>query len=299
MSVKVTALCWRVKLPATAKLVLMRLADYSNDSGGSIYPAIGRVAEECGLSRRGVHTALKVLADAGLLEVVEASRGGRGRTSRYSLNLLKVVELGGGSVPDSGGPGSGMAGNGQYGNGAADAQYEATNSAADAQFSDPGNGAADAQFDGNCANPARNPAPPAPNPLESRTLIDERDSRAQAQAREVAGRIVVLAGMTPDPRREITPVEEWLAAGADPERDIYPAVHLVLSRTRQTEIRRFGFFAAEVENFRAARVNVPVKASVNVHPIRPAPQQRRGLAGRTAWRDQSLAYLASVIEDED
>lgn len=288
MSVKVSALCWKVPLPVIQKVVLVRLADYAKDGGGSIFPAVGTVAIECGISSRAVQVAFKKLIETGVLRLVEASTGGRGRTSRYALDLPRIMELGG-VQPDHGGPSSGV-----------QAEPEtAQNPEHGAGFNGAINPEHGAGFSVNPERGARNPEPPAQNPLES-TKEEDEDLRACAQAREIGDRVAVLAGMKPDPRRDLTPVLEWLASGADPDRDIYPAVHLVLSRTLQTEIRRFGFFSAEVENFRAARTHTPVKASANVHPLRPAAaQQYRQPPGRATGGTAALRHLARILEDED
>jgi hypothetical protein len=108
MSVKVSALCWLVPLPSTAKFVLIRLADFAGNNGKRVFPAIGTVANDCGLSPRAVQRAFKVLCDEGVLVLERATKGGRGHTNVYSLDLKRIEELGGGSVPDQGGPSSGL-----------------------------------------------------------------------------------------------------------------------------------------------------------------------------------------------
>lgn len=95
MSVKVWSLCWKVPLPGIPKLVLLRLADFANESGGSIYPAVSTVAEDCGISSRTVQNALRTLEESGVLVSLKASRGGRGCTTSYRIDLIKAAELAG------------------------------------------------------------------------------------------------------------------------------------------------------------------------------------------------------------
>lgn len=151
MSVKVSALCWRVRLPSTAKFVLIRLADYANDAGKRIFPAISTVADECGLSHRSVQNAFKALTDVGVLVLERASKGGRGHTSVYSLDLARLAEL---AVSGHGGPVSGQANGFDHG----------VNHAPPAGFDAPENHAPPAGFGGNHATGAQNHAPAAPEP---------------------------------------------------------------------------------------------------------------------------------------
>lgn len=84
MSIALTAACWPLKLPPSAKLVLIRLADFASDDGTNIYPSIGRVAEDTGLSRRTVHTCISRLIASGHLAVDQAIPG---RPTRYRIHL--------------------------------------------------------------------------------------------------------------------------------------------------------------------------------------------------------------------
>lgn len=267
-------------IPLAPKAVLVVLARHARDDGtNKRCPSVPTLAAKAGMQERATRSALRWLEAEGWIEPVSNKVGGRNQTTKYRVVIDRLG-------PD-------------------ETRQDVPPLEPETRHDVPPNG-----------HDTRQQMPPsaterghekhqkaafnAPEYIREEIQIeDETDSRAPAHAMAVGERIAVLAGMAPDPKRDLTPVINWLKAGADPEQDIYPAVHLVLSRTLQTEIRRFGFFSAEVENFRAARTNLPLKAAANVHPIRPAPQQRRGLAGRAAWRDQSLAYLASVIEDED
>lgn len=67
MSVAVSAVCWRVQLPAGEKLVLLCLADFADDDG-TCWPGIEVLAERTGLTERSVRSHLKRLEDCALLE---------------------------------------------------------------------------------------------------------------------------------------------------------------------------------------------------------------------------------------
>ena len=91
MSVKVWSLCWRVPVCGNTKLVLLRLADFANDTGGSIYPAIGTIAEDCGISDRTVRYCLKELETHGI--IVRNRAVGRGHTNSYRIDVKQLNEM--------------------------------------------------------------------------------------------------------------------------------------------------------------------------------------------------------------
>lgn len=67
MSVRVMAKAWDTDLPATDKLVLLALADWSNDQG-HCWPSISQLAEKCGLTDRGVQKVLVRLESDGHID---------------------------------------------------------------------------------------------------------------------------------------------------------------------------------------------------------------------------------------
>lgn len=67
MSVSVSAVCWRVQLPAGEKLVLLCLADFADDDG-TCWPGIELLMERTGMAERTVREHLKRLEAAALLE---------------------------------------------------------------------------------------------------------------------------------------------------------------------------------------------------------------------------------------
>jgi len=57
MSTRIMALCWPLKMPPTAKAVLISLADNANDSG-YCWPSIETICERTCFSRRAVIDAI-------------------------------------------------------------------------------------------------------------------------------------------------------------------------------------------------------------------------------------------------
>jgi len=68
-------------------LVLLALADDADDTGGSCYPSLERIAARARMSVSGARRALQRLEAAGLVEVDRPDRQGRGQHNRYQLRL--------------------------------------------------------------------------------------------------------------------------------------------------------------------------------------------------------------------
>ena len=83
---------WELDLPQNEKLVLLALADHSDDRG-SCYPSVERLAWKSGYSVRQMQAILKVLRNRGILEVVGSSIGGRGNTTLYQVHAEKGAKL--------------------------------------------------------------------------------------------------------------------------------------------------------------------------------------------------------------
>lgn len=89
MSVKVMSLVWGWSLPATEKLVALKLADCADDRGGNAWPAVATIATDCGLSRRGAQKVLDRLRERGCIEVQAAATNRKSTT--YRIVLLAQV----------------------------------------------------------------------------------------------------------------------------------------------------------------------------------------------------------------
>ena len=92
----VQAMTWAIecKCPTPAsKLVLMCLANYAN-KGGEAYPGQQALADDSGLSKRTVVTALSALEEAGFISREHRQRKDGSRTSDiYQLHISKVQDL--------------------------------------------------------------------------------------------------------------------------------------------------------------------------------------------------------------
>lgn len=74
-------------LTPTAKLVLLKLADYAGEDGGNIFPGQEKLAPYIGISARQVRRHLKDLEEAGLISI---HRRGNGRTNTYKIDREAV-----------------------------------------------------------------------------------------------------------------------------------------------------------------------------------------------------------------
>lgn len=95
MSVRQMGMVWELDLPKPLKFLLLALADHADHTGENAYPGVKLLAWKTGDSERTVHRGLRRLEELNLIEVVEAGggvmrgRGGglRGRATVYRLTL--------------------------------------------------------------------------------------------------------------------------------------------------------------------------------------------------------------------
>lgn len=86
MSVLASSWVWEhSQSKGTARLVLLALADHAGSDGGDAYPSVTRLALRCGVSKRTVQEALKVLV--GLGELVIDKQAGPHGANRYQIAL--------------------------------------------------------------------------------------------------------------------------------------------------------------------------------------------------------------------
>ncbi|HLO74857.1 MAG TPA: helix-turn-helix domain-containing protein [Magnetospirillum sp.] len=93
MSISVMAMVWKADLPSSAKLVLLRLADFANDDGGSIFPAVSTVAVECGMGERTVQDQLRALEAKGVLCLVREAVCATRRPREYRIDMPTLAAL--------------------------------------------------------------------------------------------------------------------------------------------------------------------------------------------------------------
>jgi hypothetical protein len=84
MSIKIMSAVWeREDLDASERLVMLSLADHSDDEG-VCYPSIARLAKRTSMSDRGVQKVLVRLQERGFLRVEIGA--GRSGSNRYFVN---------------------------------------------------------------------------------------------------------------------------------------------------------------------------------------------------------------------
>jgi hypothetical protein len=125
----------------------------------------------------------------------------------------------------------------------------------------------------------------------------EDDAGAHVQVREVVNRVAEMSGVPvqTDAQRDRCSAEAaaWLASGADPEIDIYPAVGDVMNRTKHHRISVFGYFTQEIHAQHAARLE-RAKEATNVEHIRSGQRRRKPDAGER--NAAVLGPLARALE---
>jgi len=75
---------WKLKIPSTAKLVLLALADHADDEGHSCYPSLSRLGSKCSLDRSTIVRAIDKLVILGIVERAGVSDRG---TTLYRVNF--------------------------------------------------------------------------------------------------------------------------------------------------------------------------------------------------------------------
>ncbi|AXF07295.1 hypothetical protein CUJ91_04695 [Paraburkholderia graminis] len=87
------AMTWAVEqeLPALQKLVLLMLANCTNQHTRRCDPSHDRLAKECGMSKDSVKRAIAELAEKGLIEVRRQSSNGVNLPNQYTLKVGSSV----------------------------------------------------------------------------------------------------------------------------------------------------------------------------------------------------------------
>ncbi|PNQ97305.1 hypothetical protein C1S70_19555 [Azospirillum argentinense] len=96
MSIKVQQAVWTSprEMDGLTKFVLVRLAFFADDGGGSIFPSIGRVAADCQIGERTVRNAFRSLEAAGILVMVTKEDAARHKARVYRIDLDALTTLG-------------------------------------------------------------------------------------------------------------------------------------------------------------------------------------------------------------
>jgi hypothetical protein len=104
MSIRVMTLVWdNFPRGGSEKLVLLALADWCDDQGGSLYPSIGAIAKKTCLSEKQARRIVHDFIKEKLLSVVANKQGGEpGTTRRYRLDISKLTPPADGRAPADG-----------------------------------------------------------------------------------------------------------------------------------------------------------------------------------------------------
>lgn len=88
MSFTLAAKVWAVRgLSAPAKMVLMRMADFADDTGNGIFASVGRIADDCELSDRTVQRAIADLLKRRLIILVTLEDPAAKSPRGYRVNI--------------------------------------------------------------------------------------------------------------------------------------------------------------------------------------------------------------------
>lgn len=78
---------------APIKAVAVKLADYANDAGGNIWPALETVADQTEVSKSTVQRAIRELIELDVLEIEREGGKGPGNTTRYRFKLTNLAVM--------------------------------------------------------------------------------------------------------------------------------------------------------------------------------------------------------------
>lgn len=104
MSIKLMTMVWDVEFPTQSQLLIaLKMADFANDDGGSIYPSRSRVARNAQCSETTVKAVLRAFRAIGLLHVIKEGGKGPRNTTEYAYNVGLLECLVDGSCTIEGG----------------------------------------------------------------------------------------------------------------------------------------------------------------------------------------------------
>lgn len=84
------------------KLVMLAMADWCNDTGGSLHPSVSTVGKKANISESQARRILHKFIDEGYLTVIANQFGGdKGQTRHYKLNVLKLSTPSMGATPST------------------------------------------------------------------------------------------------------------------------------------------------------------------------------------------------------
>jgi len=86
MSLRIMTIVWETSLPAAQKMVLLALADNSDDEGRNCFPSTGTITRKCSMSHRSVFRHLASLEANELISRKERP----GHSTNYILHVEKI-----------------------------------------------------------------------------------------------------------------------------------------------------------------------------------------------------------------
>jgi len=90
----ITSLVWEIPFPTpTQKLLMLRIADYSDDDGGGIYPSIEHLSRQTGSKQRQTQYALRALEKCELLSKITQGGTGPKKTNTWHINVELLLKL--------------------------------------------------------------------------------------------------------------------------------------------------------------------------------------------------------------
>lgn len=96
MSIKVMSMVWQTeaKLSGSELLVLLAMADYADDNGGTVYPSMASLGKKSRMSADQARRVIKKLVDMKLVEIIRRGgwRNGHNLANEYRLNLANIAQ---------------------------------------------------------------------------------------------------------------------------------------------------------------------------------------------------------------
>jgi hypothetical protein len=222
MSVQVMKLVFEALLPdAETKLVALRLADFANRDGTSIFPSVATIVSDTLLSARTVQRRLKVLIALRVLRLEPRHRGRRTNCYAFDLDALRALGASG-CRRAIGGP-------------------------------------ATCRNDGAGASPGRGEGDRVtPNPSVNHHLTVSVATRAGID--DLQDRLIAAAGDAVDAprvrRSSTAPVQSWLKDGLGLEEDILPAIAAKARTLCAGKVKSWLFFDGPIRDWQAQRSGV-------------------------------------------
>jgi len=99
MSIGLMSLVWKIPFPtSTQMLIALKLADYANDDGTSIYPANSSLAKKARCSEDTVKRTMKAFRQCGIIHLIKEGGVGPKSTNVWVLNIGLIRDLADGVV---------------------------------------------------------------------------------------------------------------------------------------------------------------------------------------------------------